>query len=295
MLFRKACFPPFQTATLCGMLTHQAHIKPLLYETIMKKLIQHICLYAILIFFFPKTCAFLIICGLIDCLRNRPLNRKLFYMYFFGKGTLTLILSPLNLLADLLTCSWRGRFKKADFSEKVQNEIDDLLNNIPTKEIITALNTQIGDSQRGMIFFKWYGENKDNFIDIPDFHKQYKYIQTIGVSAFNKQCSTSRHFGPLRLTYRLLYNLEPRQDDGIYIEANNHHHYWHHDPLFIFDDTRIHQSFNQSDHIRYCLFVDFIRPSPCFYPLLKATTKGLHYLLKKKSFLFYKNWKNIGK
>jgi beta-hydroxylase len=216
-------------------------------------------------------------------------------MYFFGKGNLTWLLSPLNLLADLLTLSWRERYKKTDLPEDLQAEINDLLENTPKEAIIEALNKQMADNKRGMIFFKWYGKNKDNFIDVPAFHKNYHYIQTIGVSGFNKHCSTSRHFGPLRLTLRLLYNLAPRQDHGVYIEANNKKHYWHDDPLFIFDDTRIHQSFNESDHIRYCLFVDFIRPSPCFYPVLRTLSRGVHFLMQKQSFIFYKNWKNIGK
>ena len=32
-------------------------------------------------------------------------------------------------------------------------------------------------------------------------------------------------------------------------------------PLFIFDDTLIHQSFNEEDDLRYCAFIDIIRPS----------------------------------
>ena len=39
---------------------------------------------------------------------------------------------------------------------------------------------------------------------INDFTKDFKYIKTIGVSLFREKTSTSRHFGPLRLTYRLL-------------------------------------------------------------------------------------------
>jgi beta-hydroxylase len=257
---------------------------------------MHLVIYAILIYFLPKFTVFLVVCGLIDCLRNRPLNGWLFSKYFFGKGTLTLLLSPINLLADLLTLSWRSPIKKDALPEDIQTEINHLLEDLPTDKIITELNDQMGDSKRGMIFFKWYGTNRDNSINIPEFHHQYKYIQTIGVSAFNKHCSTSRHFGPLRLTYRLLYNLKPKKDNGVYIEVSNKHHFWYQDPLFIFDDTYVHQSFNQSDEIRYCLFVDFIRPSPFpfVFPILHNATRAVHFFLKSKSFLFYKNWKNLG-
>jgi hypothetical protein len=63
---------------------------------------------------------------------------------------------------------------------------------------LTALN---------MIFFKWYGKNIDNFYSVPEFHKDYKYIRTIGISVFNKKESTDEHYGPLRTTLRVLYNI----------------------------------------------------------------------------------------
>jgi len=263
---------------------------------IKSNLIMHVAIYAVLLYFLPRFTLFMFICGLIDCCRNRPLNGWLFSKYFFGKGTLTWLLSPINLLADLMTWSWGCQIKKDSLPEDIQSEIDHMLTNLPKEKIITELNKKIGDSKRGMIFFKWYGTNRKNNIEIPEFHHDYKYIQTIGVSAFNKHCSTSRHFGPLRLTYRLLYNLKPKKDNGVYIEANNKHHFWYQNPLFIFDDTYVHQSFNESDEVRYCLFVDFIRPSPlpfAYSALLKAT-QAVHYFLKSKSFLFYKNWSNLG-
>jgi aspartyl/asparaginyl beta-hydroxylase (cupin superfamily) len=262
--------------------------------TIKPNLILRIVLYSALIYFFPKTSAFFIVCGLVDCTRNRPLNTWLFYNYFFGKGTLTWLLSPINLVADLLTLSWRCRIKTSELPKDIQSEIDHLLENLPKEKLIFELNQQLKDNPRGMIFFKWYGSNKDNGLNIPEFHYPYKYIQTIGVSTFNKNTSTSRHFGPLRFTYRLLYNLVPKKDNGIYIETSNHNHYWHDDPLFIFDDTYVHQSFNQSDDLRYCLFVDFIRPSRFSFQILLKATQLVHWLLKSQSFIFYKNWKNLG-
>jgi len=46
--------------------------------------------------------------------------------------------------------------------------------------------------------------------------------------------------------------------------------YWCENKLFIFDDTLLHQSFNESDKARYCLFVDIVRPS-----LVPALLAGL--------------------
>ena len=118
-----------------------------------------------------------------------------------------------------------------------------------------------------MIFFKWYGENIDTFVNAPAFHRPWKYVQTIGVSVFNKKVSTSKHFGPIRPTLRILYNLNDIDDNSAYIVVGNVTHYWKDGKLFIFDDTLMHQSFNESDKIRYCLFVDMLRPSPLPGPI----------------------------
>ena len=253
-------------------------------------------IFFLLFLMLPHFLLLMFICGLIDCMRNSPLNRTLFYKYFLGNGMVTWLLSPINIFADVIAMSSKCKWTKEEMPSDVQCEIDHLVENIPTQKIIESLHAKIGSSQRGMIFFKWYGKNQATHLDIPEFHYNYKYIKTIGVSAFNKQASTSRHFGPLRLTYRLLYNLEPRQHDGIYIETNNQRNYWHDNRLMIFDDTYLHQSFNKSDHIRYCLFVDFIRPSPWpfGYVILNTLSSALYWLFKQKRFLFYKAWRNIG-
>ena len=259
-----------------------------------KKLITHIPLYILVWILLPKITTILIISGLIDFLRNRPLTWKLAYQYFFGSGTLTWVLSPFNLLTDLLTLRWRQEYKKIDFPKNCQNEINQVLKSIDKTKLINALQNNMKGKERGMIFFKWYGENIQNELTVPEFHQKFRYIKTIGVSAFNKQCSTSRHFGPLRLSVRLLYNLKPIKNNGIYIEVAGKKHHWHNNPLFIFDDTRVHQSFNQADEIRYCMFIDILRPS-IFLPLLNTMLKIVAFVAKRKKFIFYKKWSDIGK
>jgi len=44
-----------------------------------------------------------VIFGLIDVSRHKTMNFKLIKEYFMGKGVLTFLLSPLNLLTDLLS------------------------------------------------------------------------------------------------------------------------------------------------------------------------------------------------
>ena len=123
-----------------------------------------------------------------------------------------------------------------------------------------------------------------------EFNNDYKYIKTIGVSLFRQKTSTSRHFGPLRITYRILYNFNKLKKEGSYIEADGRINKWKYDPLFIFDDTLIHQSFNEEDNLRYCAFIDIIRPSH-FDNIMKSILSGVGFLLKKTRSIFYKNWK----
>lgn len=244
-------------------------------------------------YFFPKIFSFFLICGLVDLARNMPVDRDMLKKYFLGSGDITWLLSPLNLLTDLLALRIKPVYTLKDFPEECQEEIAYLLNHTHKEELIQALNSKMADKERGMIFFKWYGKNVNTSLTIPDFHKSFKYIKTIGVSAFNKQQSTSRHFGPLRMTLRLLYNFTPVQDEGVYIQVSHHKHFWHDNPLFIFDDTYIHQSFNKSDQIRYCLFVDIVRPSLCFYPILNAGIVALQFAMLKVNHVFYNKWKFI--
>ncbi len=140
-----------------------------------------------------------------------------------------------------------------------------------------------------MIFFKWYGKNVDTIIDVPAFHEKWKYIQTIGVSVFNKKVSTSRHFGPLRATFRVLYNLNDIEDKSAYIVVGDTVSYWSENKLFIFDDTLMHQSVNGTDRTRYCLFVDMVRPAPSAAPFV-GVVHAIRFFASGFNSIFYKNW-----
>ena len=145
------------------------------------------------------------LCGLIDVSRHKTMNLKLIKEYFFGKGFLTFILSPLNLFADLLSFRNLHTFKVEDLPTEHQNEVNDItsLFDKNSKEIGKRFEDAVGDN-RSMLFYQWYGYKLDE--SMTDFNNDYKYIKTIGVSLFREKTSTSRHFGPLRMTYRILYN-----------------------------------------------------------------------------------------
>ena len=243
------------------------------------------------IYFLPWITLFYIICGLLDVIRNSDRSPNTFARYFFGNGVLTWMLSPMNLLFDLLSFPYwnKGVYRLNELPLEYQQELNDLANAINEADLCKRANAQMKDHKRLMLFYKWYGVNSEMIDDVPAFCQTFKFIRTIGVSAFRGHESTSRHFGPLRLTYRVLLNFGPVPQGASYIEVGRHTNYWRGCRLFIFDDTLIHQSFNQADSIRYCLFVDILRPSP--WPnLMDCILRFIRFCLSNYNSVFYRNW-----
>jgi len=246
---------------------------------------------AIMAYFATELFLFYVICGAYDVSRNRHLDGRLLYRYFFGNGTPTWALAPFNVLMDLLTLPYVNKkvYQLRDLPLDCQQEIEQVLATVKSENLVEKLAGRVEKVRRGMIFFKWYGKNIDNFINIPAFHDDYKFIRTIGVSIFNKKESTDEHFGPLRVTLRVLYNINDMTDRSAYIKVRELENYWCDNKLFIFDDTLSHQSFNQTDMPRYCLFVDILRPSKC-HGVLNQVLKLLGNILEKSKFIFYGSW-----
>ena len=249
---------------------------------------------AIAALIFPRLTLFYVLCGLCDVARNRALDASLLRQYFFGNGVTTWLLSPLNILLDLLTLPYvnRGIYRLDDLPARYRAEVERVIEVAQRENIVGQLDARAKELDRTMIFFKWYGENVDTFLDTPAFHQRWDYVQTIGVSVFNRKISTSRHFGPIRPTLRVLYNLNEIDDRSAYIVVGDEVSYWKDDKLFIFDDTLVHQSFNNSDKIRYCLFVDIVRPS-LVPQLLRFLVRLVHYFFQSANSIFYKKWKVI--
>ncbi|MEI7805880.1 MAG: aspartyl/asparaginyl beta-hydroxylase domain-containing protein [Hyphomicrobiales bacterium] len=250
-----------------------------------------------LTYFFPEVMLFYFVCGIYDVARNKDLSLSTIERYFLGNGIFTWLLSPLNIVLDILSLPYinKGVYKLEDLPAPYQTEIKNLITATHQQNLVAKLQAAAEDEKRSMFFFKWYSANVDTIVDIPAFHEKYKYITTIGVSVFNKRQSTSKHFGPLRASLRVLYNINDMDDDSAYIEVGDVKSYWRKDKLFIFDDTLQHQSFNESDKARYCLFVDIVRPS-----LLPVVLSGfldvVRYIFAAgANSMFYNNWKVIRK
>lgn len=248
---------------------------------------------------FPETTlvflGLVLVCGIYDFLRNGLYDRTTIKKYFIGNGRNTWLLAPFNTFFDLLSSRNRHVYTMADlppaWRADLQQVIDDAMEH--KEEIIGYLDARMAEKKRGMLFFQWYGRPIETTLDIPKLREKLPFVKTIGVSVFNENRSTSFHFGPLRMMFRVLYNMAPApHHDGVYIQVGKHKHYWHDDPLFIFDDTLMHASFNKNDAKRYCLFIDIVRPSllPSVLSALIAGFAGAVFTLRR---FFYKNWKLI--
>ncbi len=258
-----------------------------------------VLILAVLAYVFPTMALVYVFCGIYDVLRNTERTPELFEKYFLGEGlpvwlpSPVWLLSPLNALLDLLSLPFvnRGVFRLDDLPQTHRKEIVRLIESTRALDVVGRLQAAASEQKRSMFFFKWYGVDIAQSADIPAFHQDYEYIVTIGVSVFNKRQSVSRHFGPLRATYRVLYNINDMPDNSAYIVVGKTRHFWKQDKLFIFDDTLFHQSINESDALRYCLFVDILRPT-----MLVGVFRGLVRTVGAltahgANALFFRQWK----
>ncbi|MBO0902492.1 aspartyl/asparaginyl beta-hydroxylase domain-containing protein [Jiella sonneratiae] len=233
-----------------------------------------------------------IVCGLIDVGRNKAKTQLMYSRYFMGNGIPTWLLSPFNLLIDLLSYRNPGVWRIEDFPPEWRGEIETVLDTFRARksEIIADIDSQFAEGRRGMYVYQWYGKR---FVDnVPEFNRDFRYVRTIAVSVFSGKESTTWHYGPLRLTLRVLLNLAPADSDRVFIECDGIKHLWRDDPLYIFDDTLFHQSVNEVDARRYNVFMDVIRPSPV-PGLLSALLVGVSAVADRLKAMFYRNWKMI--
>jgi beta-hydroxylase len=261
---------------------------------IVKKTLKRVVAFALAIYFIPRVLLGYVVLGLIDVLRNTPRSLRTIDRYFAGNGVFTWLLSPFNLLMDLFCLPYRNRgiYQLTDLPKGYQDEIQTLIDTAHNRDLVGQLESKLGEKKRGMLFFKWYGKNIPASVEVPEYHQEFKYIRTIGVSIFNKKSSTGEHFGPLRVTLRVLYNINDIDSKNAYIRVGDRTHYWQESKLFIFDDTLQHQSCNESDSLRHCLFVDVLRPSPWPW-LMSGILTGIRLLMAPVRAVFYKHWTMI--
>jgi beta-hydroxylase len=250
--------------------------------------------FGLFIYFLPKTALLYAICGAYDVSRNSGLSATTLRRYFIGNGFFTWVLSPFNSLLDLLSLPYvnKGVYRLDDLPPAYRDEVTRLIQAANESNLVAQMEEASKQYPRTMAFFRWYGVDQNTFLNAPALRQPWQYIETIGISVFNKKVSTSKHFGYLRASLRILYNLNDMTDDSAYIVVGDQTNYWRENKLFIFDDTLLHQSFNETDQTRYCLFVDMIRPTP-FPAVMRAVVSAVRVLTQSFKFVYYQNWKVI--
>ncbi len=258
---------------------------------ISKKACKRVLPFGLGLYFAPWAVLAAVGVGLLDFRRNTQRTLGSLDRYFAGNGVFTWLLSPFNLLMDLLCLPYRneGIYTLDDLPTGYREEIESLVTSAADSQLVAKLEDKLGDAERAMIFFKWYGKNVETTVDVPDFHGDFRYVRTVGVSVFNSRQSTGKHFGPLRVTLRVLINVNDVQSKDAFIQVGSHTHRWAENKIFVFDDTLLHQSVNHTDEPRYCMFVDVLRPSCCPW-LLSAILTGVRLVAARFNACFYKHW-----
>lgn len=245
-----------------------------------------------LIIFSPSVALFYLMCGAYDIYRNTQLDKDMLKKYFAGSGISSFLLSPFNALMDILSLPFDNKkvYQLEDLPELHQQELNTLFEQCASDSFYHEMSKQMNGVNRGMVFYQWYGQKlAPDQNSLPAFQKDYKTIKTIGVSVFNSKVSTNRHFGPLRATLRVLYNINDMKGHDSFIDVGEVRNYWSENKLFIFDDTLLHRSVNESDEIRYCMFVDIVRPG-ALSAVTTAVVNFIGFSCNRINFKFYKNW-----
>lgn len=241
----------------------------------------------------PIVMAVWILAGILDVMRHEKRDWYLIQRYFSGNGFTTWSVAPINLFFDLLCYRNRKIYKLDDFSDEARAELDEVLGFFKENRqaVIDRIDAEMGDAKRGMFLCRWFGHLYSR--EFEPLNKPFRHVRTIAVSVFDGKERTNFHFGPQRLSLRVLYNLTPVDDAEVFIECGKTQHYWNQDPLFIFDDTLMHRSVNDHDGRRFVVFLDVLRPSPV-PGLLGVLILPISWLATVFKPIFYRRWKMMG-
>jgi beta-hydroxylase len=151
---------------------------------------RRIAFFAVLvapaIYFAPIPAVILLACGVLDVSRHRKISYQLIEEYFTGKGLLTWLLSPINLLADLLSRKPRGAVPFEQLPAQCRQEIETCVaafvgNRIAITE---AIRPHMESDRRAMLAFRWFDAPMTPPIRVAAFEQDFRYVKTIAVSTF---------------------------------------------------------------------------------------------------------------
>src|SRR5947209_7310036 len=114
-------------------------------------------------------------CGIYDVWRNDERSPSLLERYFLGNGFFVFLLSPVNVLLDLLSLPYinRGVYRLDDLPAGHRREIVRLIEAANRQNLVSRLQQATARGGRSMFFFKWYATNVETVLDVPEFHDDY--------------------------------------------------------------------------------------------------------------------------
>ena len=121
-----------------------------------RRVAQILLIFVPLAYFFPKFMLFFFLCGLYDVARNSALDFSVIDQYFCGNGVFTWVLSPFNVLMDLLSLPYinKGVYKLEDLPKPYQDEIKALIDGAHRQDLVGQLQRTAEAHARSMFFFK---------------------------------------------------------------------------------------------------------------------------------------------
>src|SRR5215472_17147296 len=131
-------------------------------ESVGRKLPRHIVIAALVLapalYFAPWIVLFFLACGALDVSRHFKFTSQMLDKYFFGNGLPTLLLSPINLLADILSPRNLGIYRLEDLPAEHRAEIEACVkafvdNGDLIKSHVSMMLGGLGEKKRAMLTF----------------------------------------------------------------------------------------------------------------------------------------------
>jgi ornithine lipid ester-linked acyl 2-hydroxylase len=185
--------------------------------------------------------------------------------------------------------AWVARLEES--APLIQRELESVLTKlelIPNFQDIQLEQRRLTmDDGWKTFFFCGYGaRHQKNIERCPETNKLLDTIPGLTTAFFSilrPKKRLRRHRGPYKgvLRYHLALKV-PENADRCGIKVGQDVRRWEEGKSLIFDDTHLHEAWNDTDEVRVVLFVDFVRPLP---PLLAALNRFVLRLISKTTFV----------
>ena len=109
-----------------------------------RRILFPLCVLAPIAYFFPKFALFYAVCGIYDISRNTGMDISTPRRYFIGNGFFTWVLSPFNILLDILSIPYgnKGVWKLEDLPPGHQEEVRRLIRIANEQDLVGKLEAR---------------------------------------------------------------------------------------------------------------------------------------------------------